>query len=48
VKDFTALSKELITTKDELSTKNEALVTITKDFEETKAKLTNIRSALGF
>ena len=46
--EIATLSNELSVTKSELSTTKDALVTMTKDFEDTKAKLAKIRSALGF
>jgi hypothetical protein len=46
--EIATLSNELSVTKSELSTTKDALATMTKDFEDTKAKLAKIRSALGF
>ena len=46
--ELATLSKELSVTKTELSTTKDALATMTKDFEDTKAKLAKIRNAIGF
>ena len=46
--ELSVTKSELSVTKSELSTTKDALVTMTKDFEDTKAKLAKIRSALGF